>query len=126
VGNCKDYVPSVTGLCLSYRIGGSFAADTDRGRDAYYCAPPHRAGTCGFPAYGSHLECLTASRIETAYRAGLRMTRGQCRSLFFHCMTLAFTTLAGLTGALELSNPYHVPVYPGALYPRDALQCPPM
>ena len=24
--------------------------------------PPHRAGTCGFPAYGSHLGCVTASR----------------------------------------------------------------
>jgi hypothetical protein len=34
----------------------------DRGRDAHYCAPPAQNRTCGFPAYGSHLGCLTAKR----------------------------------------------------------------
>jgi hypothetical protein len=35
----------------------------DRGRDAHYCAPPAQIRTCGFPAYGSHLGCLTAKRL---------------------------------------------------------------
>ena len=34
----------------------------DRGRDAHYWAPPAQNRTCGFPAYGSHLGCLTAKR----------------------------------------------------------------
>jgi len=34
----------------------------DRGRDAGYPAPPAQNRTCGFPAYGSHLGCLTAKR----------------------------------------------------------------
>jgi hypothetical protein len=34
----------------------------DRGRDAHYWAPPAQNRTCGFPAYGSHLGCLTANR----------------------------------------------------------------
>ena len=34
----------------------------DRGRDAHHWAPPAQNRTCGFPAYGSHLGCLTAKR----------------------------------------------------------------
>ena len=33
-----------------------------RGRDASYLAPPAQNRTCGFPAYGSHLGCVTANR----------------------------------------------------------------
>src|ERR1700756_2753867 len=33
-----------------------------RGRDASYLAPPAQNRTCGFPAYGSHLGCVTAKR----------------------------------------------------------------
>ena len=32
-----------------------------RGRDASYLAPPAQIRTCGFPAYGSHLGCVTAN-----------------------------------------------------------------
>src|SRR4029077_1321259 len=32
----------------------------DCGRDAHYWAPPAQNRTCSFPAYGSHLGCLTA------------------------------------------------------------------
>src|SRR4029077_14835761 len=32
----------------------------DGGRDAHYWAPPAQNRTCSFPAYGSHLGCLTA------------------------------------------------------------------
>ena len=32
----------------------------DCGRDARYWAPPAQNRTCSFPAYGSHLGCLTA------------------------------------------------------------------
>jgi len=32
----------------------------DCGRDAHYCAPSAQNRTCSFPAYGSHLGCLTA------------------------------------------------------------------
>jgi hypothetical protein len=38
------------------------AAAVSRGRDASYLAPPAQIRTCGFPAYGSYLECLTAKR----------------------------------------------------------------
>jgi len=31
-------------------------------RDARYRAPPAQIRTCGTPAYGSHLGCLTAKR----------------------------------------------------------------
>ena len=34
-----------------------------RGRDARYRAPPAQNRTGGFPAYGSHLGCLTAKRM---------------------------------------------------------------
>jgi predicted transcriptional regulator len=36
----------------------------NRGRDAHYCAPPAQNRTCGIPAYGSHLGCLTAKRCS--------------------------------------------------------------
>jgi hypothetical protein len=36
----------------------------NRGRDAHYCAPPAQNRTCGIPAYGSHLGCLTVKRCE--------------------------------------------------------------
>src|ERR1700730_6585542 len=32
----------------------------DCGRDTHYWAPPAQNRTCSFPAYGSHLGCLTA------------------------------------------------------------------
>src|SRR6516165_11491434 len=35
-----------------------------RGRDASYLAPPAQNRTCSFPAYGSHLGCLTAKRFS--------------------------------------------------------------
>jgi hypothetical protein len=35
---------------------------TGRGRDASYLAPPAQNRTSGFPAYGSHLGCVTAKR----------------------------------------------------------------
>ena len=34
----------------------------NRGRDAHYWAPPAQIRTCGIPAYGSYLGCLTAKR----------------------------------------------------------------
>ena len=34
----------------------------NRGRDVRYRAPPAQIRTCGIPAYGSHLGCLTAKR----------------------------------------------------------------
>ena len=36
--------------------------DSDRGRDVRYWTPPAQIRTGGFPAYGSHLGCLTAKR----------------------------------------------------------------
>jgi hypothetical protein len=40
----------------------SAANRNGRGRDASYLAPPAQNRTCGFPAYGSHLGCVTAKR----------------------------------------------------------------
>ena len=37
-------------------------ASNDCGRDVHYWTPPAQIRTCGFPAYGSHLGCLTAKR----------------------------------------------------------------
>jgi hypothetical protein len=36
------------------------------GRDVHYWAPPAQIRTCGFPAYGSHLGCLTANGLPYA------------------------------------------------------------
>jgi hypothetical protein len=36
----------------------------NRGRDAPYGTPPAQSRTSGFPAYGSHLGCLTAKRCS--------------------------------------------------------------
>jgi hypothetical protein len=35
-----------------------------RGRDVRFIAPPAQNRTCGFPAYGSHLGCVTAKRAH--------------------------------------------------------------
>ena len=40
----------------------------DCGRDAHYWAPPAQNRTCGIPASGSHLGCLTAKRWLGAVR----------------------------------------------------------
>src|SRR5215475_13905709 len=40
----------------------SFGWRLRRGRDASYLAPPAQIRTCSFPAYGSHLGCVTAKR----------------------------------------------------------------
>src|SRR6266576_6210604 len=38
------------------------------GRDAIFIAPPAQNRTCGFPAYGSHLGCVTAKLPYTLQR----------------------------------------------------------
>src|SRR2546423_14030265 len=48
-------------IALGFEFFNGFH-DTDRGRDVHYCTPPAQIRTCGFPAYGSHLGCLTAKR----------------------------------------------------------------
>jgi hypothetical protein len=40
------------------------AADAYLIADARYRTPPAQNRTCGIPAYGSHLGCLTAKRID--------------------------------------------------------------
>ena len=40
----------------------TFKRDYDRGRNVRYQTPPAQIRTCGIPAYGSHLGCLTANR----------------------------------------------------------------
>ena len=52
----------------------------DCGRDAHYWAPPAQNRTCGFPAYGSHLGCLTAGL------AAFRTRSGVCDTLSRHCV----------------------------------------
>src|ERR1700736_2088907 len=42
----------------------SFAWRLRRGRDASCLAPPAQIRTCGFPAYGSHLGCVTAKQTD--------------------------------------------------------------
>ena len=44
--------------------GQKLESDERRGRDASYLAPPAQIRTCSFPAYGSHLGCLTAKRFS--------------------------------------------------------------
>ena len=52
----------------------------DCGRDAHYWAPPAQNRTCSFPAYGSHLGCLTAGL------AAFRTRSGTCDTLSRHCV----------------------------------------
>src|SRR4051812_11083291 len=40
------------------------SACDDSGREPSYPGPPAQIRTCGFPAYGSHLGCLTANRSD--------------------------------------------------------------
>src|SRR6476660_9287365 len=47
----------------------------DRGRDAHRWAPPAQNRTCGFPAYGSHLGCLTAKRYALSVCVPAPVTR---------------------------------------------------
>ena len=53
------------------RFGGNLGTgsceevDKDRGRDTYSYAPPAQNRTCGFPASGSHLGCLTTRSFAT-------------------------------------------------------------
>ena len=58
------------------RIGGDIGI-TDCGRDAHYCAPPAQNRTCGFPAYGSHLGCLTAKRAACRTRSSAWVARAR-------------------------------------------------
>ncbi|MFI5024807.1 MAG: DUF2335 domain-containing protein, partial [Alphaproteobacteria bacterium] len=41
----------------------------DRGRNVHYWTPPAQIRTGGFPAYGSHLGCLTALPCGSSYAA---------------------------------------------------------
>jgi hypothetical protein len=65
------YPPVFMLLCsvlgqLSYNLSFTIfeSVTLNRGRDAHYCAPPAQNRTCGIPAYGSHLGCLTVKRCE--------------------------------------------------------------
>jgi hypothetical protein len=49
-------------LYLPRRKSNAGRMECGRGRDASYPAPPAQIRTCGFPAYGSHLGCVTAKR----------------------------------------------------------------
>jgi len=44
------------------RVGLPTGYQADRGRSAPHGVPPAKIRTGGFPAYGSHLGCLTAKR----------------------------------------------------------------
>jgi two-component system, chemotaxis family, CheB/CheR fusion protein len=58
------FMRSLAEECKSGAIG-AILANTDRGRDTYCYAPPAQNRTCGFPASGSHLGCVT-SRPQSA------------------------------------------------------------
>src|SRR5215472_22137 len=45
-----------------HRLDRTSLPGARRGRDASYLAPPAQIRTCDFPAYGSHLGCVTAKR----------------------------------------------------------------
>src|ERR1700724_3441184 len=45
-------------------IHGPHYPNWDCGRDAHYWAPPAQNRTCGIPASGSHLGCLTAKQLS--------------------------------------------------------------
>ena len=55
-----------------------------RGRDASYLAPPAQIRTGGFPAYGSHLGCMTARRSLSL--ATFRMRSSACVTLCRRCV----------------------------------------
>ncbi len=42
-----------------------------RGRNVHYWTPTAQIRTCGFPAYGSCLRCLTAKRRMLSYSSGM-------------------------------------------------------
>jgi len=65
----ENNTPGTPTLCIERKAtwtGASSRAPgrpgADCGRDAHYWAPPAQNRTCGIPASGSHLGCLTAKR----------------------------------------------------------------
>src|SRR5882672_6079283 len=74
-----------------------------RGRDARYRAPPAQNRTCGFPAYGSHLRYVTASRWLDP--AACRMRSSACDAGTRLCVRPVLCWLAfPLASALRSTN----------------------
>jgi hypothetical protein len=61
-GHQLPIAPRVTWTGLAPAGSHQLAAGARGGRDASYLAPPAQNRTGGFPAYGSHLGCVTAKR----------------------------------------------------------------
>src|ERR1039458_3765078 len=68
-------------LGLLGRTSDTILVHGDRGRDAHYWAPPAQNRTCGFPAYGSHLGCMTA-RLRSLAVCRTRSSASGTRSRF--------------------------------------------
>jgi hypothetical protein len=70
------------------RFGGNLGTgsceevDKDRGRDTYCYAPPAQNRTCGFPASGSHLGCLTTRSFATEFRDRRSNHHRRCHAAF--------------------------------------------
>jgi hypothetical protein len=62
-----------------------------RGRDASYLAPPAQNRTCGFPAYGSHLGCVTA---DCCVLATCRTRSSACDTRSRYCARCVLCRLA--------------------------------
>src|SRR6201993_5385214 len=78
-------------------------ASHDCGRDPHYWAPPAQIRTCSFPAYGSHLGCLTAGL------ATVRTRSGACDTLSRPCVRhtrhrFAFSLASALTFPMRTSR----------------------
>jgi hypothetical protein len=64
----SDLITGIDGCCARAASGHAAAAPPMSvmksrrcsGRDAIFIAPPAQNRTCGFPAYGSNLGCVTA------------------------------------------------------------------
>src|SRR6516164_7867417 len=87
------------------RCSNLCAEDRLRGRDASYLAPPAQIRTCGFPAYGSHLGCVTANacRMRSSAcdtRAWLGVQCVLCWCTFPSVPTLRSTSSAADRSAL--------------------------
>src|SRR4029077_4846199 len=74
----------------------------DCGRDAHYWAPPAQNRTCSFPAYGSHLGCLTAGLgLPYALRPGDTLSRHcvrHVRNRFAFSLASALRSTASAAG----------------------------
>ncbi len=101
-------------LLLSHLIAGSHAAALlSAAMNSFHRTPPAQNRTCGFPAYGSNLQCATAKAAVYAPPPLRRLPNADCPAHATLLTARLLLTWAGLTTV--------APALPGAFHLLDHL-----